>query len=559
MVVKDFIPDDVFEDAVQHYRFSKMTVPEIADYLTFRHGARCNVRIDASKLRNKLTGYSRTFHPHDEQTAALMGTLQSLKTADDMFFFDFINEEGTTIPRYVCFAFGEWQRWFQKYGVAMCVDAKGGTNRFNMPCLSFIGTTPVGASVPFFFALLREESAMSFQWAMRSFLRCYADNAPPNVVYTDHDRKLIDAIVSTIPAAKVRLDSWHLNQNIRKHLASKPEIRKELEKLRHCRDIAEALELGERFAREHPETASWFTLWWEDREHWIAAWLSVTEARFSALLNGTNRVEGFNSVLEDLFGDMRTPLDEMPAVIGKQNSKLAERIGRMESARVQKGWSKHLWQCAPHVTKYAFDRFLEREFQHCENWTCTRAEDQQDTWRVTHTAEGCAETVHIDRVALKATCTCTTIPRHGIGCRHVMRVLMAEQTLDSRILLNLFHEFWRIDRAAWDSIAARRPNTGAMCNGLRGPEESDHVPSGPQLYHDIMHLSKTIAFAVADKSEETRTEVLHRLRELLDTATDPAQRRRRGRPLTMRVSAGDETRTKRRGLPPAGGNPHSDS
>ena len=46
------------------------------------------------------------------------------------------------------------------------------------------------------------------------------------------------------------------------------------------------------------------------------------------MLNGTNRVEGFNSGLEKLFGDLRTPLDEMPSVIGQQNEKLKQRVSR---------------------------------------------------------------------------------------------------------------------------------------------------------------------------------------------------------------------------------------
>ena len=105
-------------------------------------------------------------YPRDEQPAALVNTLQRLRTENDAFFYEHLNVEGTTSPRYFSFAFAEWQQWYRLYGVAMCIDAKGGTNRFNMSTLSFIGTTPVGASVPFFFALLQEESTPSFGWAL---------------------------------------------------------------------------------------------------------------------------------------------------------------------------------------------------------------------------------------------------------------------------------------------------------------------------------------------------------------------------------------------------------
>ena len=164
------------------------------------------------------------------------------------------------------------------------------------------------------------------------------------------------------------------------------------------------------------------------------------------------------------------------------------------------------------------------------------------TWRVTHATEGC-----VDLSVQKATCTCSTIVRHGTGCRHVMRVLTTEQSLDSSILLNLFHPFWRIEQADWERTATHR-TTSAMFASRR---EADHdaeptrVPTGPKMFHEVMALSKTIAFAVMDKSDDMRQTVLDTLHELLEAAANPRQKRRRGRAQTSRIASADDRMAKK--------------
>ena len=55
VVVKDYI----LEDAVYHYRFTKMGVVELVGYLNNRYGERYKIQIDEKILCNKLVGHTR--------------------------------------------------------------------------------------------------------------------------------------------------------------------------------------------------------------------------------------------------------------------------------------------------------------------------------------------------------------------------------------------------------------------------------------------------------------------------------------------------------------------
>ena len=262
-----------------------------------------------------------------------------------MFYFDYDLDSADGSLTHAVFAFPQWRKWYREYGVAVSIDPKGRTNRFGLPCIAVVGTSHNGKSIPFFFGFVQSETKQSYTWYMKRFVECYSGRPPPTVVFTDHEKPLIEAIVHELHTT-VRLDAWHLNQNVIKHLGGNEEAKHALFELRHVTSKTEAEVLAAEFLQRFtsPGHSHWFELWWEDRALWVAAWLSGAEAKFCALLNGTNRSEGFNSALASLFGNLRTPLDKVCGVPEALNEKYLRKVEKVETYEHFESLPRFLWR-----------------------------------------------------------------------------------------------------------------------------------------------------------------------------------------------------------------------
>lgn len=110
------------------------------------------------------------------------------------------------------FAFHKVIELFGAYSESFLLDCTYKTNRFNVPLLNAIGITDVGASFYLSFTFLRTEQETDYVRALRQL----KSKVPvlPEVLITDRDLALINAIEQVFPDATHLLCQWHIQKNI---------------------------------------------------------------------------------------------------------------------------------------------------------------------------------------------------------------------------------------------------------------------------------------------------------------------------------------------------------
>ncbi|KAM6542954.1 hypothetical protein CsatB_007401 [Cannabis sativa] len=101
------------------------------------------------------------------------------------------------------------------FGDVLGFDTTYMTNEYNKPLTVLIGVNHHFNTCIFGFALLLHEKLPSYSWLLQKFLECHGDKKP-NVVVTDQDAAMKQAIVEHMPDVTHRLCAWHLNTNASK-------------------------------------------------------------------------------------------------------------------------------------------------------------------------------------------------------------------------------------------------------------------------------------------------------------------------------------------------------
>ena len=100
------------------------------------------------------------------------------------------------------------------YYFVILIDSTYNCNTYNMPLVEFVGVTPVGKLFSIGIVLMKDESAVSYQWALEFVKRVLGANLVPNAIVTDHERGLIKSIPIMFPNSKHLLCVWHITECI---------------------------------------------------------------------------------------------------------------------------------------------------------------------------------------------------------------------------------------------------------------------------------------------------------------------------------------------------------
>ena len=119
------------------------------------------------------------------------------------------------------YAFEDGIRLLRRSGVIL-LDSTYKTNRYQMPMLHGVGITATYQTFSAFIVFMRAEREDNYRWALsclRSLLE--ANDTRPEVMVTDREMALMNAIGTEFPHAKNLLCIWHINHNIAaRHKAS---------------------------------------------------------------------------------------------------------------------------------------------------------------------------------------------------------------------------------------------------------------------------------------------------------------------------------------------------
>ncbi|CAJ2644510.1 protein FAR1-RELATED SEQUENCE 5-like [Trifolium pratense] len=106
---------------------------------------------------------------------------------------------------------------YEYFGDVVTLDTTYSTNNAYRPLAIFAGFNHFRGVVIFGAALLYDETAESFEWLFREFLKAHKSKKP-QTVFTDQDHAMAKALREVMPETYHGLCTWHLMQNVLKHL-----------------------------------------------------------------------------------------------------------------------------------------------------------------------------------------------------------------------------------------------------------------------------------------------------------------------------------------------------
>jgi len=143
----------------------------------------------------------------DAQT--LMEYLDNKQVQDPSFYYvvQFDKEDGRICNFF--WAYGQAIADYACFGDVMRVDTTFQTNKPEMPFAPILGTNHHRQTIIFGAALLFDESANSFVWVFRNFLKAMSGKQPVTI-FTDQCAAMEKAIKLVFPNASHRLCLWHI-------------------------------------------------------------------------------------------------------------------------------------------------------------------------------------------------------------------------------------------------------------------------------------------------------------------------------------------------------------
>ena len=101
---------------------------------------------------------------------------------------------------------------YQLYGDFISFDSTFSTNKYNMLFAPFVGINGQGRTIVFAWALLKDETAQTFKWAMETFLEVMGGKKP-QIIMTDQCAAMKSAIDELLFALWHQFCLWHILNN----------------------------------------------------------------------------------------------------------------------------------------------------------------------------------------------------------------------------------------------------------------------------------------------------------------------------------------------------------
>ncbi|XP_074292997.1 uncharacterized protein LOC141619875 [Silene latifolia] len=101
-----------------------------------------------------------------------------------------------------------------QYRYVLVVDSTYNTNMYKMPLLEVVGVTPTHRNFSVFFAFLQNEKEIFYNWALKCMREVFNPDEYPEVIISDRELALINAIEKHFPTSKYLLCRRHIEKNV---------------------------------------------------------------------------------------------------------------------------------------------------------------------------------------------------------------------------------------------------------------------------------------------------------------------------------------------------------
>jgi len=114
----------------------------------------------------------------------------------------------------IFFAHPEGIKLLRAYHLVIGMDTTYKTNKYGWPMLEMIGMTPCNDNFLIAYALLSDETASSYRWALQKLRVLLGNSVNPEVIVTDREPGLLVVLEEVFPKVKHLLCTWHIKNNV---------------------------------------------------------------------------------------------------------------------------------------------------------------------------------------------------------------------------------------------------------------------------------------------------------------------------------------------------------
>ncbi|EGU81511.1 hypothetical protein FOXB_07975 [Fusarium oxysporum f. sp. conglutinans Fo5176] len=118
--------------------------------------------------------------------------------------------------RNVAWGYHKGGKMWQQFSSCLQIDATYSTNFYKMPLVTVVAVSSEKTSMPICYGLLNNEQVASFEWFLKQVSRFQRVGiiSPPEIVITDKDDQLCNAIRQVFPNTQLQLCVFHINSNV---------------------------------------------------------------------------------------------------------------------------------------------------------------------------------------------------------------------------------------------------------------------------------------------------------------------------------------------------------
>ncbi|KAM6578129.1 hypothetical protein CsatB_029966 [Cannabis sativa] len=247
-------------------------------------------------VMHRVVGAKREEKIETDSEGAL-GFLDCLAERDPNFFVVYQVDEENRLAN-LFWADGNSRVDYVAFGDVLGFDTTYMTNEYNKPLTVPIGVNHYFNTCIFGFALLLHEKLPSYCWLLQKFLECHGDKKP-NVIVTDQDVAMKQAIMEHMTHVTHRLCAWHLNTNASKKVKD-PIFLKRFKDLMYNYYEEEDFEARWLDVIETQQLTDneWCQTTFDTRKQWAETYL---RGSFVAGMRTTQRCESINSALKNFL------------------------------------------------------------------------------------------------------------------------------------------------------------------------------------------------------------------------------------------------------------------
>ncbi|CAO2196946.1 unnamed protein product [Urochloa humidicola] len=190
----------------------------IMSALQCRYGGYGQVGIIRKDAYNFSSRYKRS-RIAEGDAMTVLGLMQSRQKEDPDFYYDYqLDDEGHLKTMFWCD--GQSRMDYQSFGDVVVFDSTYRMNRYKMPFVPFVGLNHHRSTTVFGCGIVSDERTETCVWMLRALMKEMCQQKPKSII-TDGDYSMMKAIRQVLPGVNHRICSWHVEENLPKHLSKK--------------------------------------------------------------------------------------------------------------------------------------------------------------------------------------------------------------------------------------------------------------------------------------------------------------------------------------------------